>query len=110
MDVLLKNILRVKDNKGITDQQFQKDLGLYASAVSEWKNGKSKSYEKHLVKIADYLEVSVDSLLEKPVAPLDNQLSKIDFALAGELHDLTDAEKQDILNYILFKKTQRGEA
>ena len=39
---------------------------------------------------------------------LDQQLSGIDFALSGEIHDLTDAEKQDILDYIRFKKSQRG--
>ena len=31
---------------------------------------------------------------------LDEQLKDIDFALQGEVHDLTDAEKQDILDYI----------
>lgn len=45
MDKLLKNILRIKDGKGITDQKFQTDLGLYASAVSEWKKGKKKKRE-----------------------------------------------------------------
>ena len=39
---------------------------------------------------------------------LDQQLSGIDFALSGEIHDLTDNEKQDILDYIRFKKSQRG--
>lgn len=36
MDELLRNILKIKSDKNITDRQFQKDLGLYASAVSEW--------------------------------------------------------------------------
>lgn len=108
MDELLRNILKIKSDKGISDRQFQKDLGLYASAVSEWKNGSSKSYEKHLVKIAKYLDVSIDSLLGKKAAPtLDEQLDSIDFALSGEIRDLSDAEKQDLLDYIRFKKSQR---
>ncbi|MEY8311766.1 helix-turn-helix domain-containing protein [Oscillospiraceae bacterium 42-9] len=55
------------------------------------------------------------SKVEKNKAPipeaapsLDQQLSDIDFALSGEIHDLTDNEKQDILDYIRFKKSQRG--
>ena len=55
------------------------------------------------------------SKAEKKEAPipeaetgLDAQLSGIDFALSGEIHDLTDNEKQDILDYIRFKKSQRG--
>ena len=54
MDKLLKNILRIKDGKGITDQKFQTDLGLYASAVSEWKKGKSKSYENKTIILRRY--------------------------------------------------------
>ncbi|MDY3987761.1 MAG: helix-turn-helix domain-containing protein [Massilioclostridium sp.] len=63
MDKLLRNILHEKNSRRITDRDFQKDLGLYSSAVSEWKNGKSKSYQKHLAKIANYFGVSTDYLL-----------------------------------------------
>lgn len=108
MDELLRNILKIKSDKNITDRQFQKDLGLYASAVSEWKNGSSKSYEKHLVRIAKYLDVSVDTLLgEKTTPSIDEQLDGVDFALSGEIRDLSDAEKQDLLDYIRFKKSKR---
>jgi len=62
MEKLLMNILRVKNEKKISDVKFQKDLGLYSSAVSEWKNGSSKSYIKHIIKISDYLGVSLDEL------------------------------------------------
>ncbi len=91
----------------MTDLQFQKDLGLYATAVSEWKNGKSKSYMKHLPKIAKYFDVSVDYLLgntnmENPT--LDEQLDGVDFALAGELRDLTDEGIKLIIMYNLTKE------
>ncbi len=69
MDNVLKTILKIKKNKGITDAQFVKDLGFYSSIVSEWKNGNSKSYEKHLPKIANYLGVSVDYLLGRTSPP-----------------------------------------
>lgn len=115
MDELLTNILKIKDGKGITDQQFAIDLGLYKTIVSEWKNGSVKSYEKHVGRIADYLGVSVDSLRGKPVMvkeseatySLDKELSNTDFALSGELHDLTENEKKDLIDYIRFKKSQR---
>lgn len=59
------------------------------------------------------LAVDKDIENERRPAPmgarsLDQQLSGIDFALSGEIHDLTDNEKQDILDYIRFKKSQRG--
>jgi transcriptional regulator with XRE-family HTH domain len=49
----------------ISDTQLQKDLSLYSSIVSEWKNGSSKSYKKHLPQISQYLDVSADYLLGK---------------------------------------------
>lgn len=38
---------------------------------------------------------------------LDEQLSGIEFALSGEIHELTDDEKRDILGYLRFKRSQK---
>ena len=105
-----------------------KKIGLSNAAASGWKNGKAPS-QVTLVKLANYFGVTPDYLLGNVSEPwfyldnektlrwansyeedpdLDQQLSGIDFALSGEIHDLTDAEKQDILDYIRFKKSQRG--
>ena len=61
--------------------------------------------------MANYFDVTVDFLVgkEKKANTLDEQLSGIEFALYGEIHDLTDDEKQDILSYVKFKKSQRQE-
>lgn len=112
----LETILSLINAKGISEKQFLLDVGLNSTAMSDWKKGRNKSYLKHIDKIADYFGVSIDFLLGKssnpsivaePATKLDKQFNEIDFALAGELRDLTDAEKQDILDYIRFKKTQK---
>lgn len=38
-------------------------LGLKSVAFSEWKSGKSKSYRKYLIEIADFFNVSLDYLV-----------------------------------------------
>ena len=38
-------------------------LGLKSVAFSEWKSGKSKSYKKYLIEIADFFNVSLDYLV-----------------------------------------------
>lgn len=63
MDITLERILKLKKDKGITDTQFQKDIGVYSTALAEWKNGKTTSYLKKLPKIAEYFNVPVDYLL-----------------------------------------------
>lgn len=73
-----------------------------------WESGKNRPEAATLAALADYFEVSVDYLLgRQPPSTLDRQLEGVDFALYGEVHDLSDEEKQDILDYIRFKKAQR---
>lgn len=114
--------------RGESPSRVAKQIGLSNAAASGWKNGKTPS-QVTLVKLANYFNVTPDYLLGNVSEPwfyldnektlrdinsyeenpdLDKQLSGIDFALSGEIHDLTDAEKQDILDYIRFKKSQRS--
>lgn len=104
---ILEKIITLINSKGISEKQFLQDIGLNRSALSDWKSGKNKSYTKHLSKIADYFNVSVDYLLGKTNNPtLDEQLKDIDFALAGKIHDLTDDEKQRICKISGSKKNK----
>lgn len=49
---------------GNTDQKQLTDyLGLKKTAFTDWKSGKSNSYRKYLVEIADYFHVSLDYLV-----------------------------------------------
>lgn len=61
---ILTNILFLIRKNGLTENEFTKKVGLNKSAVSDWKAGKTKSYNKHLPKIAEVLGVSVDELLD----------------------------------------------
>ena len=116
--------------RGIKPGKVCADLKISRGIIGDLKAGRTKTLSaKNLKAIADYFSVSIDYLLGNVSDPffqlyneqiardinsyeedpdLDQQLSGIDFALSGEIHDLTDNEKQDILDYIRFKKSQRG--
>lgn len=66
---ILDIIILTMQEKGIQQKDISDFLGLSRNTVSEWKRGKSESYLKHLPKIADYLDVSVDYLLGKTENP-----------------------------------------
>lgn len=51
-------LLGDRDQKELT-----KYLGLNSVAFSEWKSGKSKSYRKYLIEIADFFNISIDYLV-----------------------------------------------
>lgn len=105
----LDKILELIEKNNIEQQQFTSAIGIRKQSVSEWKNGTTKTYMKHIDKIANYFNVSTDYLLGKSDSPqtLDEQLSGIDFALYGEVKEMTDEEKQDILDYIRYKKSKK---
>lgn len=63
MDRTLENILDLIGNKPGAQRAFTSTLGFCASTVADWKSGKSKSYTKHLPKIANHFGVSVDYLV-----------------------------------------------
>jgi ribosome-binding protein aMBF1 (putative translation factor) len=49
--------------KGIQQNSLTKHLGVSKSVFTQWKSGKSKSYNKYIVRIASYLSVSVEELV-----------------------------------------------
>lgn len=61
---------------GREQQELTNYLGLNRVAFSEWKSGKSKSYRKYLIEIAEFFDVSLDYLVygkETQTALTDNE-------------------------------------
>ena len=100
---------KLRIEKGLTQTEFATQFHVSNGAVGNWESGKRQPDSNTLVKLADFFGVSVDYLLGKTDEPrtLDQQLEGIDFALYGEVHELTDEEKQDIINFARFIKSQR---
>lgn len=59
----LDKILYLLQERHIEQQEFAKAIGIRKQAISEWKNGTTKSYMKYIGKIAEYFDVSTDYLL-----------------------------------------------
>lgn len=106
------NILKqLRQSKGVLQKDVASYLGVDRTTYVKYERGDSEPNHDMLSKLADYFDVSIDYLLgrETPVKTLDEQLDGVEFALYGEIHDLTEEEKRDILSYVQFKKSQRGE-
>lgn len=100
----------LREDAKISQAMLAKKLGVAQSTVGMWESGKNKPENAKLEALANLFNVTTDYLLGREVAPpptLDEQLSDIDFALSGEIRDLTDDEKQDILDYVRFKRSQK---
>ncbi len=108
----MERIKELRKEKVITMKRLGEIIGVSEGAVSQYENGKRQPDYDILKKIADFFNVTTDYLLgrtDNPHQNIDQQLEGIEFALYGEIKELTEDEKQDILNFVKFTKSQRKE-
>lgn len=96
-------IFDLLDKKGIEQKAFAKEVGVSPSIVSNWRKGKSNSYNDHLVKIAQVLGTTTADLLGEKQ---QSSPSKTD-RLLEVFGDLTEDEKQDVARYVDLVKARR---
>ena len=112
----LDKILSLLTEKGIQQKTFTENIGVTKHTITDWKNGRSKSYMKYIDKIADFFDVSADYLLEKTddKSPLPkeaiNIFDNVDMnAFSRQLYEqLTKEERKKVQEYILFLISQRA--
>lgn len=59
----IDKIIDILATKGLTQKDLTDYLDIDKSTFSQWKNGKSQSYNKYISKIAEFLGVSTDELI-----------------------------------------------
>ena len=112
----LDKILSLLTEKGIQQKTFAENIGVTKHTITDWKNGRSKSYMKYIDKIADFFDVSADYLLEKTddKSPLPkeaiNIFDNVDMnAFSRQLYEqLTKEERKKVQECILFLISQRA--
>ena len=79
-------IIVILKNKNLRQKDLTDYLGLSKNCVTEWKAGRNESWRKYLPQIADFLGVTVDELLGKPLAydPQLDALNALILALDSE--------------------------
>lgn len=103
------NLKKLRDDNKISQDRLSKSLGVSRSTIAMWETNGSQPDNDMLQRLADFFNVSVDYILGRTDEPfsVNQQLSGLDFALYGETKDLTDEEKQDILDYVRYKKSKK---
>lgn len=60
----MRNLRRIREEKGISQEKIGEVVGVTGAAVCQWESGKSHPQYQRLVKLAQYLSVSIDELIE----------------------------------------------
>lgn len=110
MVTLYERIQALCQERGIKGAKMCADLGISKGLITDLKAGRRTGVSAVTAqKIAGYFGVTVGYLLgEEPREPLDRELEGVDFALYGEVKELTEAQKRDVLQFIQFLKQKEG--
>ena len=113
---LHENIRAARIAANLTQAKLAKRIGVKQQTIQKYENGIVTNIPSDRIEaIAKALEVTPAYLMGWEQEPsqeeltLDEQPEDVEFALWGEVKDLSDDEKQDILDFIKFKKSQRKE-
>ena len=83
------------------------------SAIGDWRRGSTKSYLKHIDKIADYFNVSVDYLLGREnMTFTETEAQKQAKALLECFNELSEEDRAKVLEYaqmLRMMKSQKKE-
>ena len=106
---LMERLIGLRQKNGLTQREVAQFWGVDRTTYVKYERGDSEPNFDTILKLADFFDTTTDYILGKTNNPksLDEQLEGIEFALFGEVRDMTDEEKQDVLEYIKFKKSQK---
>lgn len=100
MDIMLERILELVGTKHGAKKELMDALQLPPNLVTEWKQGRVKSYPKYAAKIADYYDVSLDWLSgntddksKKPATQKGDELSEAEVEIIMQYRAASDEMK-----------------
>ena len=94
-----------RKRKGLTQKDLADAGGARHNTVSNWEGGRNQPDPDTVRALCALLEVDSNYFYETEA--VESQLSDIEFALFGEVRELSDQDKQDVLDFIRFKKAMR---
>lgn len=101
-DLYLCNLKKARENRGITQVRLSIELEIAQETISGYEIGRICPSIPMLLKIADYLNVSVDYLLGRTDndIPSRKNISSIENQLLFDFKNLSEKNKKDLLWYL----------
>lgn len=101
-DMYLCNLKKAREMRGITQVRLSIELEIAQETISGYEIGRICPSVPVLLKIADYLNVSVDYLLGRieDDTPANNNISSVESQLLFDFNNLSEANKKDLLWYL----------
>ena len=97
----MKNLKKLRIEKNITQIRLSIEAEVTQETISAYESGKSLPSAETLIKIADYLDTSIDYLLDRTDNSMPIKLQKNDYntELINIFNTLNDDDKKEVLWY-----------
>lgn len=111
---LYNNIENLCKKRGVNVTTMCRDSGASRGSLSDLKSGRKQTLKyETLEKIANYFEISVESLVSgnesQKEKPTPSEGSELDARFDALLSQMTDEDRADLLEYMEFKVAKRKE-
>lgn len=93
---------QARKRRRLTQKALADAIGVKHNSVSNWESDRNQPDPETIRQLCEVLEVDSNWFFETD--PLESQLSGIEFALFGEVRELSEQDKRDVLEFIRFKK------
>lgn len=100
----MNNLKKYREEKGITQIRLSIEAGVSQETISAYENGKAFPSAETLIKMADFLGVSIDFLLDRADNPLVNTNKDINSEMMDIYNKLDKVQKEDVLRYAKIRK------
>ena len=101
----MKNLKLIREKRGITQTKLASDLDIKQESISAYEKGKSFPTVDTLIKLADYLDTSIDYLLNRtdndnPIKDLNiKSLNPKTYKILSNFIMLNESKKDDVIWY-----------
>ncbi len=116
LPLTVQRIIALLDARGMGGRQYLEAMGLNRSALTDWKNGKSKPTAETIRRTAELLGVTADYLMglsDIPEPPREDSLPPLYFKLAKDARqlELTERDIEFLLDIARrYKRLNREDA
>ena len=103
-------IRELRNSRNMTQDELAEAAEINRVSVAKYEAGIVRPTAKNLAKLSAALGVTSDYILgqsEEEAAASGVDISGVEFALNSEIKEMTEEEKQDVLDYVRFKRSQR---
>ncbi len=111
----MERLKQLRQEKGLYQKDVAAYLGVDRTTYVKYETGVSEPTQETLKALADYFDVSIDYLLGRTDEKNPGQkgpefdVNSIEYALYGEVRELDDEEKQQLLELARFMRKRRKE-